>query len=119
MTSIISEIIYALKSISDNCDYNESLYDYLSYCYDCDISLPKNKLGTLLKNVFQTTTFANDLAKVYAEGLPSDQSSSAIIEEFGEIMVANFGNLLRYATVFYLSKSESRQFYLRMTHGLQ
>jgi hypothetical protein len=100
VTSSISEIIYALKSIADNCDYDESLYDYLSYCYEGDMCEPQNMLGTLLKKVFQVTTIANDLAQVYAEGLPNDQSSSAIIEDFGERMGANVGKLLRYATEF-------------------
>lgn len=61
---------------------------------------PQNMMGTLLKKVFQVTTIANDLAQVYAEGLPNDQSSTSIIEDFSERLGSNVGKLLRYATEF-------------------
>lgn len=84
--SQLSNLIYSLKTIADNCEYDESLYDYLTYCYEGDMCEPQNMMGTLLKKVFQVTTIANDLAQVYAEGLPNDQSSTGVIEDFGERM---------------------------------
>ena len=96
----LSNLIYTLKSVTDNCEYDESLYDYLTYCYEGDMCEPQNMMGTLLKKVFQVTTIANDLAQVYAEGLPNEQSSTGILEDFGERMGANVGKLLRYATEF-------------------
>ncbi len=96
----LSNLIYTLKSVTDNCEYDESLYDYLTYCYEGDMCEPQNMMGTLLKKVFQVTTIANDLAQVYAEGLPNEKSSTGIIEDFGERMGANVGKLLRYATEF-------------------
>jgi hypothetical protein len=76
-------------------------------------------LGNLLKKVFKMTTIANDLTQIYTEVLKSDQSSSTIIEDFGERMNANFDKLLCYATDFDLSESKSREVYLMMIHGLQ
>lgn len=96
----LSNLIYTLKSVTDNCEYDESLYDYLTYCYEGDMCEPQNMMGTLLKKVFQVTTIANDLAQVYAEGLPNETSSTGILEDFGERMGANVGKLLRYATEF-------------------
>jgi hypothetical protein len=98
--SQLTNIIYSLKAITDNCEYDESLYDYLTYCYEGDMCEPQNMMGTLLKKVFQVTTIANDLAQVYAEGLPSDQAPSGGIEDFGERLGSNVGKLLRYATEF-------------------
>ena len=98
--SQLSNIIFALKTITDNCEYDESLYDYLTYCYEGDMCEPQNMMGTLLKKVFQVTTIANDLAQVYAEGLPSDKASSNDIEDFAERLGSNVGKLLRYATEF-------------------
>ena len=60
--SQLTNIIYSLKAITDNCEYDESLYDYLTYCYEGDMCEPQNMMGTLLKKVFQVTTIANDLA---------------------------------------------------------
>ena len=98
--SQLTNIIYSLKAITDNCEYDESLYDYLTFCYEGDMCEPQNMMGTLLKKVFQVTTIANDLAQVYAEGLPSDQAPSGGIEDFGERLGSNVGKLLRYATEF-------------------
>ena len=89
-----------MKAITDNCEYDESLYDYLTYCYEGDMCEPQNMMGTLLKKVFQVTTVANDLAQVYAEGLPSEEAPSGGIEDFGERLGSNVGKLLRYATEF-------------------
>ena len=58
----LSNLIYTLKSVTDNCEYDESLYDYLTYCYEGDMCEPQNMMGTLLKKIFQVTTIANDLA---------------------------------------------------------
>ena len=98
--SQLSNIITSLKAITDNCEYDESLYDYLTYCYEGDMCEPQNMMGTLLKKVFQVTTVANDLAQVYAEGLPSEEAPSGGIEDFGERLGSNVGKLLRYATEF-------------------
>ncbi len=98
--SQVTNIIFALKTITDNCEFDESLYDYLTYCYEGDMCEPQNMMGTLLKKVFQVTTVANDLAQVYAEGLPSESAPSGGIEDFGERLGSNVGKLLRYATEF-------------------
>jgi hypothetical protein len=60
--SQVTNIIFALKTVTDNCEFDESLYDYLTYCYEGDMCEPQNMMGTLLKKVFQVTTIANDLA---------------------------------------------------------
>ena len=96
--SQLSNLITSMKAITDNCEYDESLYDYLTYCYEGEMCEPQNMMGTLLKKVFQVTTVANDLAQVYAEGLPNEQAPTGIIEDFGERIGSNVGKLLRYAT---------------------
>ena len=98
--SQLSNLITSMKAITDNCEYDESLYDYLTYCYEGEMCEPQNMMGTLLKKVFQVTTVANDLAQVYAEGLPNEQAPTGIIEDFGERLGSNVGKLLRYATEF-------------------
>ena len=53
----------ALNMIVDYCEYDETLYDLLAYCYDYELACdPANVLQTLLKKVFQVTTIANDFA---------------------------------------------------------
>ena len=34
--SQLSNLIYSIKTITDNCEYDESLYDYLTFCYEGD-----------------------------------------------------------------------------------
>ena len=72
---------------------------------------PQNMMGTLLKKVFQVTTIANDLAQVYAEGLPKESSSSNDIEDFAERLGSNVGKLLRYATEFDPNMINTQQLY--------
>lgn len=100
----IVNIQKALLLITDNCEYDEALYQYLTFCYEgesCDIPVMFN---TLLKKVFQVTTVANDIAQVFMEGLPTEKSSKAEIENFAERVGTNVGKILRYATDFDPSK---------------
>ncbi len=60
--SQLSNLITSIKAITDYCEYDESLYDYLTFCYEGEQCEPQNMMGTLLKKVFQVTTIANDLA---------------------------------------------------------
>ena len=63
----------ALNMITDFCEYDETLYDILTYCYDIELACdPFNVLQTLLKKVFQVTTIANDFAALMQEGLPKE-----------------------------------------------
>ena len=90
--------------ITDFCEYDESIYQYLSFCYDgenCDVPVMMN---TLLKKVFQVTTVANDIAQIFMEGIPTENDSAKTVEAFAERLGANFGKLLRYATDFDPSK---------------
>ena len=52
----------ALNAITDNCMFDESLYDWLSYCYEVEMCDPSIMMQTALKKVFQVTTVANDMA---------------------------------------------------------
>ena len=87
--------------ITDFCEYDESLYDLLTYCYDyeeaCD---PANMMQTLLKKVFQVTTVANDFAALMQQGMLTEKSAIFDIEDFFERVGSNTGKLIRYATEF-------------------
>ena len=87
--------------ITDFCEYDESLYDLLTYCYEyeeaCD---PPTMMQTLLKKVFQVTTVANDFAALMQQGIPTEKSAIFDIEEFFERVGSKTGKLIRYATDF-------------------
>ena len=89
-----------LLLITDWCQYDEAVYDYLTYCYNGDSCEITNMVNTLLKKIFQVTTVANDVAQVVMEGLPQVTDTPATIEAFTNRIGADVGKLLRYATDF-------------------
>ncbi len=97
----IFNVTSALNNIIDFCEYDESLYDFLTYCYEyeeaCD---PSNMMQTLMKKIFQVTTVANDFAAMMNEGLPTEKTPLPKVEEFWDRFGSNLGKLLRYATEF-------------------
>ena len=94
-------LLITFKNVNDWCEYDESLYDYMSYCFDNgDMCNPELMMGTLLKKVFQVTTVANDIAQLMAEPKPQKTDKISYIEGYGERVGSNFGKLLRYATEF-------------------
>jgi hypothetical protein len=98
-TEIVS-IQKALLMITDWCQYDEVLYQYLEFCYDGDACDVVNMFNTLLKKVFQVTTVANDIAQVFMEGLPTQDSKPLDVELFANRVGQDVGKLLRYATDF-------------------
>jgi hypothetical protein len=80
--------------------FDESLNDYLAYCYEVEMCEPQNMIQTILKKVFQVTTVANDYAQMFGEPLPKEESKAEIIEDWFDRFGSNFGKLLRYATEF-------------------
>jgi hypothetical protein len=96
----LSNLMIVIRQVTDFCEYDESIYDYLTYCYQGDMCEPQNMVQTLLKKVFQVTTIANDFAQIYMEGLPTEADTINKIEDFGERVGMNIGKLLRYATEF-------------------
>lgn len=100
----------ALLLITDNCEYDEALYDILSYCYDGEACEPSNMMQTLLKKVFQVTTVANDMAQLILEGVPTETDPQDKVEDFAERIGSNVGKLLRYATDFDPTKIPSVMF---------
>ena len=56
--------------ISDNCEFDESVYDYLTFCYNGEACEVATMVQTLLTKIFQVTTVANDIAQIFMEGLP-------------------------------------------------
>ena len=98
--SEILNIGNALNNIVDYCLFDESLNDYLAYCYEVEMCEPQIMMQTLLKKVFQVTTVANDLAQMMGEGLPTEESKPQVIEDWFDRFGSNYGKLLRYATEF-------------------
>ncbi len=96
----LSNLMTAIRQVTEYCEYDESLYDYLTYCYQGEMCEPQIMVQTLLKKVFQVTTVANDFAQIYMEGLPTEADAIDKIEDFGERVGMNVGKLLRYATEF-------------------
>jgi hypothetical protein len=90
----------ALNNIVDFCYFDESLNDYLTYCYEVEMCEPQNMIQTILKKVFQVTTVANDFAQMFGEALPKEDSKPQDIEDWFDRFGSNFGKLLRYATEF-------------------
>jgi hypothetical protein len=90
----------ALNNIVDFCYFDESLNDYLTYCYEVEMCEPQNMIQTILKKVFQVTTVANDFAQMFGESLPKEDSKPQDIEDWFDRFGSNFGKLLRYATEF-------------------
>lgn len=95
-----TNLMLVVRQVTEYCEYDESIYDYLNYCYQGDMCEPQNMVQTLLKKVFQVTTVANDFAQIYMEGLPTEADPVDKIEDFGERVGINLGKLLRYATEF-------------------
>ena len=98
--SEILNIGNALNNIVDYCLFDESLNDYLAYCYEVEMCEPQIMMQTLLKKVFQVTTVANDLAQMMGEGLPTEENKPQVIEDWFDRFGSNYGKLLRYATEF-------------------
>ena len=90
----------ALNNIVDYCLFDESLNDYLAYCYEVEMCEPQNMIQTILKKVFQVTTVANDFAQMFGEALPSENTKPESIEDWFDRFGSNVGKLLRYATEF-------------------
>ena len=93
-------IATGLNSIADNCLFDETLNDYLTYCYQVEMCEPQIMIQTLLKKVFQVTTVANDFAQMVGEGIPQENAKAALIEEFYDRLGSNVGKLVRYGTEF-------------------
>ena len=90
----------ALNNIVDYCYFDESINDYLTYCYEVEMCEPQIMIQTILKKVFQITTVANDFAQMFGESLPKEDSKSKDIEDWFDRFGSNVGKLLRYATEF-------------------
>ena len=80
--------------------FDESLNDWLTYCYETEMCDPANMMQTLLKKVFQVTTVANDLGQMMGEGMPSEKSRPQEIEDYFDRLGSNIGKLLRYGSEF-------------------
>ena len=90
----------AMNNIVDYCLFDESLNDYLAYCYEVEMCEPQNMIQTILKKVFQVTTVANDFAQMFGDGIPKENAKSDVIEDWFDRFGSNVGKLLRYATEF-------------------
>ena len=90
----------AMNNIVDYCLFDESLNDYLAYCYEVEMCEPQNMIQTLLKKVFQVTTVANDFAQMFGDGIPKEDTKADVIEDWFDRFGSNVGKLLRYATEF-------------------
>ena len=86
--------------ITNNCDYDESLYDYLTYCYQTESCEIPNMFQTLLKKIFLVTTVGNDIAALVMSGLPAQTASAQTIQEYFANIGLDAGKILRYATDF-------------------
>lgn len=93
-------VVLSMKNIGDWCEFDESLYDYMSYCFEGDMCEPSIMMGTLLKKIFQVTTVANDITQLMNEGKPARDEKTSTIQDFGERWGSNIGKLLRYGTEF-------------------
>ena len=93
-------VMLAMKNIGDWCEYDEVLYDYMTYCFEGDMCEPSIMMGTLLKKIFQVTTVANDIAQLMNDGMPVKTDKTSSIQDYGEQWGSNIGKLLRYGTEF-------------------
>jgi len=94
-------IMIAMKNVNDWCEYDEVIYDYMSYCFEeGDMCEPENMSKTLLKKIFQVTTIMNDLTQLMNEDKPKKIDKTSDIERWAERWGSNIGKLLRYATEF-------------------
>lgn len=86
--------------ITDNCEYDEALYQYLTFCYNGENCNIENMFSALLKKVFQVTTVVNDIVQLFVEGLININDPPAKVENFADKIGGAIGKLLRYATDF-------------------
>lgn len=86
--------------ITDNCEYDEALYQYLTFCYNGENCEIQNMFSALLKKVFQVTTVVNDVVQIFVEGLVTEKDAPKKVEEFADKLGQAVGKLLRYATDF-------------------
>jgi hypothetical protein len=94
-------IMIAMKNVNDWCEYDEVIYDYMSYCFDeGEMCEPKAMTSTLLKKIFQVTTVMNDLTQLMNEDKPAKTAKTSDIERYAERFGSNVGKLLRFATEF-------------------
>ena len=94
-------MITSLNMISDFCDFDESLFDLVTYCYDnedaCDLG---KMIQELEKKFIQVATVANDFVALLLQGVPTETSDDSDIEDFFERFGSNTGKLIRFATLF-------------------
>jgi hypothetical protein len=94
-------IMIAMKNVNDWCEYDEVIYDYMSYCFDeGEMCEPQTMMNTLLKKIFQVTTVMNDLTQLMNEDKPAKTAKTSDIERYAERFGSNAGKLLRFATEF-------------------
>ena len=101
-TAIVS-LQKAMLSISDWCDFDESIYGYLTFCYDSDSDQCSvtYMVGALMKKVFQLTQVATDFMQAFADGgFPTPKDTADVITAFFRRVGVNGGKVLRYATDF-------------------
>ncbi len=94
------EVGACVSLITNNCDYDESIYDYLTYCYQTEACEIPNMFQTLLKKIFQVTTVGNEIAALVMQGLPAQTAKAETIQEYFAGFGLNGGKILRYATDF-------------------
>ena len=89
-----------IMQVTDNCQYDEALYEYLTFCYNGENCEIQNMFSALLKKVFQVTTVVNDVVQLFVEGLVNEKDPPKKVEEFADKFGQAVGKLLRYATDF-------------------
>lgn len=96
----IVDIQKMIMLVTDWCEYDEALYQYLTFCYQGEACMIPNMFQAILKKVFQVTTVANDVAQLFMEGLPMETDAPSKVLDFADRLGQNAGKLLRYATDF-------------------
>jgi hypothetical protein len=101
-TAIVS-LQKAMLMISDWCDFDESIYGYLTFCYDsetdqCSVTY---MIGAVMKKIFQLTQVGTDLVQAISDGgFPTKKDTADVITAFFRRIAVNGGKVLRYATDF-------------------
>ena len=93
-----TQIQTLLTGIQTNCQYDEALYQYLTFCYTSQQCLIPYMFQTLLTKIFQVTTVFNDVAQLIVEGIPAPSAKAADIEAYASRFGQDVGKILRYAT---------------------
>ena len=87
-----------LTDLQTDCQFDEALYSYLTFCYDSDQCLITYMFQTLMSKIFQVTTVFNDIAQLVVERPPAWTAAATDIESYANRFGQDVGKILRYAT---------------------